>query len=138
MDLIDEQILKQLQKNSRLSMTELGKRVHLSSPAVKERVRQLEESGVLHAYTIHLNYKQLGYPISAIIEAVIKNNRYEQFKQHIQNQTNIEFCYRIAGDACFILKAHFQDFQAAENFIDTLLPLAATKTNFIFSEVVID
>ena len=135
MDLIDEMILEQLKKDSRLSMSELGRRVHLSSPAVKERVKQLEEQQIITDYTIDINYKQIGYPIAAIIEATIKHNRYSEFKAHITALPNIDFCYRIAGDACFMLKAHFASFEQAEQFIDELLPFAATKTHFIFSEV---
>lgn len=135
MDLIDEMIIEELKKDSRLTMSELGRRVHLSSPAVRERVRQLEEQQIIAAYTIKVNLKNIGYPISAIIEATIKNNRYTEFKQHISNYTNIDFCYRISGEACFMLKAHFANFEDAEQFIDQLLPLAQTKTNFIFSKV---
>lgn len=135
MDLIDEMILEELKKDSRLTMSELGRRVHLSSPAVKERVRQLEEKHIITDYTININHKNIGYPIAAIIEATIKNNRYTEFKEHITALQNIDFCYRIAGDACFIVKAHFANFEDAEQFIDQLLPLASTKTNFIFSEI---
>ena len=135
MDLIDELIIKELKQDSRLSMSELGRRIHLTSPAVRERVRQLEDKQIITGYTINLNEKNLGFPIAAIIEATIKNNRYEEFKQHILPYSNVEFCYRIAGNACFMLKAHFSTFEDAEVFIDDLLPLAQTKTNFIFSEV---
>ncbi|MER2107328.1 MAG: Lrp/AsnC family transcriptional regulator [Solibacillus sp.] len=136
MDLIDRSILEELTKDSRLTMSELGRRVHLSSPAVKERVRQLEEKGIITNYTIKVNHKNIGYPISAIIEASIKNTRYQEFKEHISMKSEVEFCYRISGDACFMLKAHFATFEDAELFINELLPYATTKTGFIFSEVI--
>lgn len=135
MDLIDKLIINELKQDSRLSMSELGRRIHLTSPAVRERVRQLEDKQIITGYTINLNMKNLGFPIVSIIEATIKNNRYEEFKQHILSYSNVEFCYRIVGNACFMLKAHFSTFEDAEIFIDELLPLAQTKTNFIFSEV---
>ena len=116
-------------------MTELSRRVHLSPPAVRERVRQLEEQGIIQGFTIALDIRKLGYPIEAVIEATVKNNRYNDFKEQIQTYTNIDFCYRIAGEACFLVKAHFQTFEKAETFIDELQPFAHTKTNFIFSEV---
>ncbi|KGR84399.1 Lrp/AsnC family transcriptional regulator [Lysinibacillus odysseyi] len=135
MDAVNEMIIEELKKDSRISMSELGRRVHLSPPAVRERVRQLEEQGIIKGFTIALDIKKMGYPIEAIIEATIKNNRYNDFKQQIQTYTNIDFCYRIAGEACFLLKAHFQTFVDAETFIDELQPFAHTKTNFVFSEV---
>lgn len=136
MDLINEQIIKELSNDSRLSMSELGRRVHLSSPAVKERVLQLEEKQIIKKYTIELNQKKYGYPISAIIEATIKNTRYEDFKAHIKREENIDFCYRISGAACFMLKANFKTFEDGETFIDELIPFAHTKTNFIFSNII--
>lgn len=135
MDAVNEMIIEQLKKDSRISMTELSRRVHLSPPAVRERVRQLEEQGIIKGFTIALDIKKLGYPIEAVIEATVKNNRYNDFKEQIQTYTNIDFCYRIAGEACFLVKAHFQTFEKAETFIDELQPFAHTKTNFIFSEV---
>ncbi len=134
-DLIDKSILKELSNDSRFSMSELGRRIHLSAPAVKERVKQLEEKGVIETYTVKINDKCLGYSIQCIIEATIKNNRYNDFKELIQTYNHVDFCYRIAGDACFMLKMNFTTFEDAEKTIDELQPLAHTKTNFIFSEV---
>ena len=59
-DLIDKSILKELSNDSRFSMSELGRRIHLSAPAVKERVKQLEEKGVIETYTVKINDKCLG------------------------------------------------------------------------------
>ncbi|AJK86006.1 Lrp/AsnC family transcriptional regulator [Lysinibacillus fusiformis] len=135
MDFINETILTELKKDSRISMSELGRRVHLSAPAVRERVRHLEEQQVIRKYTLDINSKALGFPIEAIIEATIKNNRYADFKEHILTFTNVNFCYRISGEACFLLKAHFQSFSDVEQFIDDLQLYAHTKTNFIFSDI---
>ncbi|MCK1989771.1 Lrp/AsnC family transcriptional regulator [Lysinibacillus fusiformis] len=135
MDFINETILTELKKDSRISMSELGRRVHLSAPAVRERVRHLEEQQVIRKYTLDINSKALGFPVEAIIEATIKNNRYADFKEHILTFTNVNFCYRISGEACFLLKAHFQSFSDVEQFIDDLQLYAHTKTNFIFSDI---
>ena len=135
MDFINETILKELKKDSRISMSELGRRVHLSAPAVRERVRQLEEQQIIRKYTLDINTKALGFPIEAIIEATIKNNRYADFKDHIMTCTNLDFCYRISGESCFLLKAHFHSFPDVEQFIDELQLYAHTKSNFIFSDI---
>lgn len=135
MDFINEIILKELKADSRISMSELGRRVHLSAPAVRERIRHLEEQKVIKKYTLDINKKALGYPIEAIVEASIKNNRYADFKEHLKVYTNIDFCYRISGESCFLLKGHFQSFPDVEQFIDALQPYAHTKTNFIFSDI---
>jgi Lrp/AsnC family transcriptional regulator, leucine-responsive regulatory protein len=134
-DDIDRAILEELRTNSRLSMSELGRRVHLSSPSVTERVRQMESFGIIKSYTLEVDYEKLGLPIQCIIEATVKNGDYHSFKNYIQKLPNVEFCYRIAGNACYMLKMQFETFSKAEQFIDEVNPYAHTVTHFIFSQI---
>jgi Lrp/AsnC family transcriptional regulator, leucine-responsive regulatory protein len=134
-DDIDRAILEELKTNSRLSMSGLGRRVHLSSPSVTERVRQMESFGIIKSYTLEIDYEKLGLPIQCIIEATIKNGDYHSFKNYIQKLPNVEFCYRIAGNACYMLKMQFETFSKAEQFIDEVNPYAHTVTHFIFSQI---
>ncbi|MEW9052330.1 MAG: Lrp/AsnC family transcriptional regulator [Neobacillus sp.] len=134
-DNIDRAILDELRRNSRLSMSELGRRVHLSSPSVTERVRQMESFGIIKSYTLEVDYEKLGLPIQCIIEATVKNGDYHSFKSYIQKLPNVEFCYRIAGNACYMLKMQFESFSKAEQFIDEVNPYAHTVTHFIFSQI---
>ncbi|WP_010094747.1 Lrp/AsnC family transcriptional regulator [Ornithinibacillus scapharcae] len=135
LDELDMKILNELRENSRLSMSELGRRVNLSSPSVTERVRQMESFGVIKKYTVEVNYEKVGQPIQCIVEATVKNGDYQGFNKLIQRFSNIEFCYRVAGNACFLLKLQFNNFAEAEEFINTVNPIASTVTHFIFSEV---
>ena len=66
-DNYDSRILEELQRDARLSMSELGRRVHLSQPAVTERVRKLELSGVIEGYHAKVNYAALGYGIRSLV-----------------------------------------------------------------------
>ncbi|MEN2466010.1 Lrp/AsnC family transcriptional regulator [Ornithinibacillus sp. JPR2-1] len=134
-DDIDLKIIDELHKNSRLSMSELGRRVNLSSPSVTERVRQMESFGIIKKYTVELDYEKLGLPIQCIIEATVKNGDYQSFKRFIEKLPNVEFCYRIAGSACYMVKIQFDSFTNAEKFIDEVSPIAQTVTHFIFSQV---
>lgn len=134
-DLIDRQILNELALDSRLSMRSVAKRVNLSAPSVTERVRQMESYGLIKRYGLTINYEKLGSPIECLVEATIKEGRYDRFKKYIQQLSNVDFCYRISGDSCFMLKLHFQTFQEAEFFIEQIHPYAHTVTRFIFSEV---
>ncbi|WP_096188971.1 Lrp/AsnC family transcriptional regulator [Evansella halocellulosilytica] len=134
-DEIDKKILAELRENSRLSMSELGRRVQLSSPSVTERVRQMESFGIIKKYTLDIYYEKIGLPIQCIIEATVKNGDYDSFMRFIQKFSNIEFCYRIAGNACYMLKVQFVSFSDAESFINTINPYASTVTHFIFSQV---
>lgn len=134
-DMIDRQILNELALDSRLSMRSVAKRINLSAPSVTERVRQMESYGLIKRYGLKINYEKLGSPIECLVEATIKEGRYDRFKKYIQQLSNVDFCYRISGDSCFMLKLHFQTFQEAEFFIEQIHPYAHTVTRFIFSEV---
>ncbi|WP_246943640.1 Lrp/AsnC family transcriptional regulator [Bacillus pinisoli] len=134
-DDIDKKIISELAENSRLSMSELGRRINLSSPSVTERVRQMESFGIIKKYTLEIDYEKLGLPIQCIVEATVKNGDYKRFMHFIESLHNVDFCYRIAGNACYMLKIHFENFAKAEEFINTVNPYASTVTHFIFSEV---
>ncbi|MEH6945316.1 Lrp/AsnC family transcriptional regulator [Bacillus sp. JJ722] len=134
-DNIDKKIIDELRNNSRLSMSELGRRVNLSSPSVTERVRQMESFGIIKKYTLEIDFEKLGLPIQCIIEATIKNGDYKSFKNYIEKLPNVVFCYRVAGNACYMLKMHFETFAEGEKFINDVSPFAHTVTHFIFSQV---
>ncbi|SHJ01365.1 Lrp/AsnC family transcriptional regulator [Lutispora thermophila] len=134
-DDIDKKILEELSENSRLSMSELGRRINLSSPSVTERVRQMESFGIIKKYTLEIDYEKLRFPIQCIVEATVKNGDYKSFKDFIESLPNVEFCYRISGKACYMLKLQFESFTKAEEFINSVSPYASTVTHFIFSKV---
>ncbi len=71
-----------------------------------------------------------------IIEVEIKNNLYKDFTEFINNQSNIDFCYRISGESCFIFKAHFKNMADVESLIDKIQFYGHTKSHFIFSETI--
>lgn len=116
-------------------MSELGRRINLSSPSVTERVRQMESYGVIKKNTLVVDFEKLGLPIQCIIEATVKNGNYKAFKSYIQQLPNVEFCYRIAGNACYMFKMQFETFADVEKFINEVNPIAQTVTHFIFSQV---
>lgn len=134
-DEVDKKIIEELSKDSRLSMSKLGRRINLSSPSVTERVRRMESFGIIKGYTLKVDYEKLGLPIQCIIEVTIKNGEYHRFRRFIESLDNVEFCYRIAGNACFMVKMQFANFADVEQFIDKVNPYASTVTHFIFSEV---
>ena len=100
-DLINEKILNILEKNSRMTINEISKQVNLSAPAVRERINKMVDLGIIKSYTINIDYEKLGYDVEILIEITIKNNRYVDFKKFISEQDNVDFCYRVSGDACF-------------------------------------
>lgn len=136
MDNTDIKILKELQQDSRLSIRELSKRVNLSPPSVTERIRKLEDSGIIEGYTIKVNEKALGLAIQCIIQIDLKNSEFEKFKKFIYNHPRVNFCYRIAGQSCILVKLSVESISEIEKFVDSIASLnATTSTNIIFSQI---
>ncbi|MEE6132301.1 Lrp/AsnC family transcriptional regulator [Priestia sp. GS2] len=137
-DHVDIKIIDELSKDARLSMRELSKRVNLSSPSVTERVRRLENEGIIEGYTLKVNREKMGLTIQCLIEITLKHAEYDRFKSAIQNCANAVFCYRIAGKACYIIKLTALSMKEIEEFIDSISAFTHTVTYFIFSEIQID
>lgn len=134
-DEIDVRILQELQADSRISIRELSKRVNLSPPSVTERVRRLEDQNIIEGYTIRLNKKELGFGIDCIVQVTMKDGQYEKFKSFIQDDKHSEWCYRIAGAACFIVKLSVPSLEDIEQFINAVSSYAQTNTSIVFSKV---
>ncbi|MBD5639630.1 Lrp/AsnC family transcriptional regulator [Clostridium botulinum] len=135
-DNTDIKILKELQQDSRLSIRELSKRVHLSPPSVTERIRKLEDNKIIEGYTIKINEKAMGLDIQCIIQIDLKNSEFEKFKKFIYNHPRVNFCYRIAGDSCILVKLSVQSILEIEKFVDSISSLnATTSTHIIFSQI---
>ena len=139
MDNTDILILKELQQDSRLSIRELSKRVNLSPPSVTERIRKLEDSGIIEGYTIKINEGALGLKIQCMIQIDLKNSEFERFKKFIYNHPRVCFCYRIAGHSCILIKLSVESIGEIEKFVDSVAALnATTSTHIIFSQVTIN
>ncbi|HET7095016.1 MAG TPA: Lrp/AsnC family transcriptional regulator, partial [Thermomicrobiales bacterium] len=119
-DALDEQILAALQANGRLTMKALAEQVGLSSPAMIERVRRLEERGVIAGYRAVIAPGSLGRPITAVITATIPGGDYAPFLARIDAEPAIAECHRITGEATFIVKAHLPDLGSLEKLVDEL------------------
>lgn len=119
-DLLDERILAELQANGRLTMKALAERVGLSSPAMIERVRRLEERGVISGYRATVSPATLGRPLTAMIAAQVQQADYAAFLERVHADPAIAECHRMTGYATFQLKVHVADSAALEALVDDL------------------
>ena len=101
---VDVHILNELREDDRLSMRELSKRVNLSAPAVAERVRKLEDAGIIEGYSVQVNYKKLGLMIDCLLEVTVLNGEYQRFVTFMNQHPRAFFAYRVAGQSCFFIK----------------------------------
>ena len=127
-DTIDERILAELQANGRLTMKALAERVGLSSPAMIERVRRLEDRGIIAGYRSIVSPAALGRPIAALIAAEVVHDQYPAFLARVQDDPAVAECHRTTGEATFLVKVHVADTTALETLVDGLSAAGAHCT----------
>jgi Lrp/AsnC family leucine-responsive transcriptional regulator len=135
-DTVNVRILTELQDDPRLTMTELGRRVGLSSPAVTERIRRLEETGVIQGYRLDLNPAALGLPITAYIRIRPNAGQLPKVAELAQSIPEIVECHRITGEDCFILKVYLPSIDQLDRIVDTFLLYGTTTTSIVQSSPV--
>lgn len=106
LDDINARILSELQNEPRLTMTELGRRVGMSSPSVTERVHRLEDAGIIRGYRLDIDPAALGLPISAYIRIRPNPGHLPKIADLALQIPQIVECHRVTGEDCFILKVH--------------------------------
>ena len=133
MDDMDWALLRELQADARLSFSELSRRVHLSPPAVAERVRRLEESGVVTGYHAHLDLARAGRAVVAMIRMSCYGSRCILRDPEVLDWPEILEVHRITGDACTILKVATRSVEAFELVIDRLAPYGQPSSTMVLS-----
>src|SRR5258707_5785000 len=106
LDRIDARILDAMAANARISTAELARAVGLSAPSVAERLRRLEEAGVIEGYTIAINPKALGLPISAWMRIRPIPGQLPRVAEILRGLPEIVECDRITGEDCFVARAY--------------------------------
>jgi len=132
-DAIDAQILKALFDNARITTAELARRVGLSSPSTGERIKRLEEAGVIGGYTIVVDPKRLGLPLPICLRIRPVPGQMKNVAKLLDDLPEIVDCDRVSGDDCFIARAHLQSVQHMEKLIDKLTPISMTNTSLVQS-----
>lgn len=136
LDPIGWNILAELQENGRIQLAELGRRVGLSNPAVIERVRRMEEAGIITGYRAEIDFKKVGLPVCAFIRVRVVGNLIPRVIDVAKKMTEVYECHRIAGEDTFLLKIYVPTSEALEKVVDSLTPYVATTTMLVFSSPV--
>ena len=136
LDTLDGKILAELQRNGRLPWAELGRRVGLSTPAVAERVRRMEDSGVIERYIAVVNPAKVGLPVRAFIKITVPGDRLPHFNGLSQRVPEVLECHRVTGSESYILQVAVRDLPHLEAVIDSLTPYVATNTSMVLASPV--
>ncbi len=136
LDPMSWKILKELQLDARLSYSELGRRVGLSTPAVAERVRNLESAGVIAGYRTEIDLTKVGLPILAHIRINAVGDVLARITTAVQAMPEVLECHRGTGADSFIMKVSVASVEHLEALIDKLTPFGTTSTSIVLSSPV--
>jgi len=135
-DDIDCEILAELQTNARIAFAELGRRVGLSTPAVIERVRRLEDGHVIMGYRAVVDPAKVGLPVRAFVKVTVAGDKLQKFAALVRELPEVLECHRVTGAESFMVQIAVRDVRHMEELIDSMMPYVATNTSMILASPV--
>ena len=136
LDLLNWKILNCLQNNARQSNAEIGRRVGITSPAVSERIKKMEDAGVIESYNTSVSALDVGYQLKAIINLRAFMGKLKPFLEKVKTYDEVVNCYRITGNENIVMEVVLRNQKHLEAFIDQLIVYGETKTQIVLSHVV--
>lgn len=133
MDKLDIEILKLLSTNARMSLKQISEAVGITSPAVKTRIRKMEEDKIIRGYHVDLDTKSAGFMVTAFINVAVDAVRKQEFDDFIQNCPNVIECYGITGNYFALMKVLFKSTMELDIFLHFIQKYGETSTNIVLS-----
>lgn len=130
-DEMDRQIVGILAGNARISLKELAAQVNLSSPSASERLKRLEERGVIRAFTIEVDPQALGYTLQAILRIRPWAGQLQRVQQMIEEIPQFSECDKVTGDDCLIARLHVRSIEELDEIVDRIAEKAETSTAIV-------
>ncbi len=131
MDEADQRIIGILVDNARVSLKELSQRIGLSSPSTAERLRRIEERGILKSFTIDLDPKALGYSLQVIVRINPLPGALHLVEQAIRDTPEFVECDKVTGEDCFIGRLWVRSVEHLDHVLDRISERARTNTAII-------
>jgi Lrp/AsnC family leucine-responsive transcriptional regulator len=133
LDQYGRKLLDELQANARLSLAELGRRIGLSPTATAERLKQMEEAGILRGFTAEIDREALGLEVLAFIRMSCPGQHYHRFVDYVQTLEEVRECHHLTGGDDFLLKVTTTSMADLEALIEALLPYGNPVTSLVLS-----
>jgi Lrp/AsnC family leucine-responsive transcriptional regulator len=133
MDDVDWRLLEALQRDGRMSFADLGRLIGLSPSAVTERVRRLEESGVITGYTAEVDPEKLGLAIHALVRLRYPHGNYKPFHSLLASTPEIGEAHHVTGDDCFVLVVRARSMRHLEEVTGRIAGLGSVTTSIVYS-----
>ena len=133
LDTVDRRMLETLARDARISLKELAQDVGLSSPSAAERLRRLQERGVIEGFTVDVDPAAIGYPLQAIVRIRPLPGLLHVVQQLIQETPAFVECDKVTGDDCFIGRLVVRSMADLDAVLDKVAERAETSTSMIKS-----
>ncbi len=135
-DALNWQILNCLQENARQSNTEISRKIGISSPAVSERIKKMEDAGLIQGYHADVSPFETGYQLKAIVTLRAFMGKLKPFLQKVKTYDEVINCYRVTGNENIVMEVILKNQKHLEVFIDHLISYGECKTQIVLSQVV--
>jgi len=129
-------LIHELQANGRLSLAELARRIGLSPTATGERLKQMEEIGILRGYAVNIDREALGLEVLAFIRMSCPRQNYHRFLDYVQTLEEVRECHHLTGGDDFLLKVTTTNLADLEALIEALLSYGNPVTSLVLSSPV--
>src|SRR5690606_31388434 len=136
LDQLNWKILKCLQSNARQSNAEIGRQVGISSPAVSERIKKMEDLGIIQNYHTTVSPFEVGYQLKALITIRAFMGMLKPFLEKVKSFDEVINCYRITGNENIVMEVVLKNQKLLKLFIDQLIVYGETKTQIVLSHVI--
>lgn len=136
LDAVNRELLTELHANPRITVAALARRVHMSPPAVTERIQRLEQAGVISGYRMDVDPAALGLPVAAYVRVRPAPGQLPKVAELAVASSQVSECHRISGEDCFLIKVHAATIQDLEQTLDQFLAYGQTITSFVVASPV--
>ena len=133
MDEIDKKITLLLQEDARMTITEMTEHLHLSRPSVTERLKRLQDAGIIEKYTARISLDIIGKSIQAFLRIENLKVPCKKFEEKIYEEQRILECHRVTGESSYYLKVAVHAKKELEELIDIAISFGTFKTSMILS-----
>ncbi|QFU15030.1 AsnC family transcriptional regulator [Microvirga thermotolerans] len=136
LDGIDRRLIEALAANARQSLADLGRAVGLSAPSVAERLRRLEDSGLVNGYTLDLDPRALGYGLTAIVRIKPLPGQLHMVEKLLTESPEVVECDKVTGEDCYIARFVLRSIDELDPVLDRIAQRAQTSTSIVKSSPV--
>lgn len=136
MDKLDISLLELLQENSRITISDLSKKLSLSRPSIAERILRLEEKGIIEEFTVRVSMSEIGRGTILFIQLSSLKAANIEFEKMIIKDKDILECHRVTGNNSYFIKAAVKDMNGMKLLIDRLMPYGDVNTSVVLESPV--